>query len=47
MEDIRDDPIVGCIMRTGYPPWMQSGVYDEEEDFGDGDVYYGNENAAF
>lgn len=24
---IPDDPIIACIERTGYPPWMQ----DEEE----------------
>ena len=23
MENIPDDPIVACIERTGYPPWMQ------------------------
>ena len=23
MLDIPDDPIIACMMRTGYPPWMQ------------------------
>lgn len=27
MENIPDDPIISCIERTGYPPWMQA---DEE-----------------
>lgn len=26
---IPDDPIIACIERTGYPPWMQD---EEEED---------------
>lgn len=30
MPDLRDDPIIACIERTGYPPWMQD---DEEEPF--------------
>ncbi len=29
MRDIPDDPIISCIERTGYPPWMQ----DDEEPF--------------
>lgn len=32
MPDLRDDPIIRCIERTGYPPWMQ----DEEEEEEDG-----------
>lgn len=28
---IPDDPIVSCIERTGYPPWMQ----DDEEESGE------------
>ena len=39
--DIPDDPIIACILSTGYPPWMQ----DEDDDYvepmavyeGDGD----------
>lgn len=30
MQPLRDDPIIACIERTGYPPWMQE---DEEELF--------------
>lgn len=30
MPDLRDDPIIACIERTGYPPWMQD--EDEEPD---------------
>jgi len=35
MRLIPDDPIISCIERTGYPPWMQDeweGEEDEEED---------------
>lgn len=24
MRQIRDDPIIRCIERTGYPPWFQN-----------------------
>lgn len=37
MEKITDDPIIACIERTGYPPWMQNDVREEEEEY-DGDV---------
>lgn len=30
MNLIKDDPIISCIMRTGYPPWIDSD--DEGED---------------
>lgn len=23
MSSLPEHPVVGCIMRTGYPPWMQ------------------------
>ena len=36
MPDLRDDPIIRCIERTGYPPWMQD---EEEEDDGPLAVY--------
>lgn len=26
---IPDDPIIACMERTGYPPWMQG---DDEDD---------------
>lgn len=29
---IPDDPIIDCMERTGYPPWMQEDDYDEDED---------------
>lgn len=29
---IPDDPIIACMERTGYPPWMQEDDYDEDED---------------
>ena len=29
MNPIPDDPIIACIERTGYPPWMQDGEPDE------------------
>lgn len=31
MKLIPDDPIVACMMRTGYPPWVQDGSYEDEE----------------
>lgn len=31
MLQIPDDPIVRCIERTGYPPWMQG----DDDDTGD------------
>ena len=31
---IPDDPIISCIERTGYPPWMQDDDhYEDEEDY--------------
>lgn len=27
---IPDDPIISCIERTGYPPWMQDDDDDDE-----------------
>ncbi len=32
MNAIPDDPIISCIERTGYPPWMQEDYSDEEAD---------------
>ena len=29
---IPDDPIIACMERTGYPPWMQEEDYEEDED---------------
>ena len=29
---IPDDPIISCMERTGYPPWMQEDDEDEDED---------------
>lgn len=29
---IPDDPIISCMERTGYPPWMQEDDCDECED---------------
>jgi len=48
MEQIPNDPIIRSIERTGYPPWMQDGGYEDEdwEDEG-GDIYYGNETESF
>lgn len=33
MLNIPDDPIIRCMERTGYPPWMQD---DEDDDYDDG-----------
>lgn len=32
MIQVPDDPIIACMERTGYPPWMQEDDYDEDED---------------
>ena len=32
MELIKDDPIISCIERTGYPPWFEEGDEDERDD---------------
>lgn len=29
---IPDDPIIACMERTGYPPWMQEDDYEADED---------------
>lgn len=29
---INDDPIIDCIQRTGYAPWMDEDEEDEEYD---------------
>lgn len=39
MPELRDDPIIRCIERTGYPPWMQDEEEEEEEDEGPWAVY--------
>lgn len=48
MENLRDDPIVASLLRTGYPPWIDPGWEDDEE-WGDEDpdVYFGNSTEAF
>ncbi len=30
---ILDDPIIACMERTGYPPWMLGYSYDEDDCF--------------
>lgn len=47
MEDLRDDPIIDSILRTGYPPWMQGWEDDEEWEDEDLDVFYGNSTQDF
>lgn len=57
MEDLRDDPIIDSILRTGYPPWyaprnvfhpfMLCYEDDEEWEEEDADVFYGNETEDF
>lgn len=32
MIQVPDDPIISCMERTGYPPWMQEDDCDEDED---------------
>ena len=40
MYQIPDDPIIACMMRTGYPPWMQDD-YEEHDEYDDDDDDYG------
>lgn len=51
MIQIADDPIIRSMERTGYPPWypINKGErdYDEEDDFGCEDEFYGNETEGF
>ena len=48
MVQIPDDPIIACMERTGYPPWMNPRWSDDEEDdWGDEDVYTGNETSDY
>ena len=32
MIQIADDPIIRCVERTGYPPWLRPDWEDDEED---------------
>lgn len=32
MLQLADDPIVGCMERWGWPPWMVQGGADEDEE---------------
>jgi len=32
MYQIPDDPIISCMERTGYPPWMQDDEDDEDKE---------------
>ena len=49
MELLRDDPIVECIMRTGFPPWQMPPDYEDDEEWeeDDCDVFFGNQTEAF
>ena len=49
MKLIPDDPVIRCIERTGYPPCMQDGGYEDDdwEEEIDGDVFYGNSTPEF
>ena len=35
--NIPDDPIIRCMERTGWPPWMQNGGHDDDEEWEDDD----------
>ncbi len=37
MREIGDDPIVRCIERFGYPPWLVRGGRETEEERGEED----------
>lgn len=47
MEDLKDDPIIDSILRTGYPPWMQGWKDEDEWEDEDPDVFYGNSTQDF
>lgn len=32
MWSIPDDPIISCMERTGFPPWMQDDEDDEDKE---------------
>lgn len=32
MYQIPDDPIISCMERTGFPPWMQDDDDDEDKE---------------
>lgn len=32
MFNLPDDPIISCIERTGYAPWMQDDDYEDDEE---------------
>ena len=44
MYQIPDDPIIRSIERFGYPPWVNDGGYETEDE---DDIYYGNETQDF
>lgn len=39
MRGIPDDPIIACIERTGYPPWIDPDWEEPEEEDEDGESY--------
>jgi hypothetical protein len=48
MENLPDDPIVSSMLRTGYPPWIDTGWEDDEEWEDDpDDVFFGNQTESF
>ena len=42
MSRIPDDPIISCMERTGYPPWMQND--DPEDQY---DRFFSEEDETF
>lgn len=49
MTDLPDDPIVASMLRTGYPPWIDPGWEDDEDEWeeDDADVFFGNQTESF
>lgn len=47
MVQIPDDPIIECMERTGYPPWIP----EDDDPYGEGgddeDVFFGSETETF
>lgn len=43
--DFPEDPIINSLLRTGYPPWFND--EEEDEEYDEGETYYGNETEDF
>ena len=44
---IKDDPIIRCMERTGFPPWMSLKWEDDEEDEDENSPWTGEVMAVY